>query len=133
MKDQSALRLYSLELSPVFADIAGQLIALAGLSDIVKVIVGSADSSLKKLVNDGELKDVDLLFLDHDPPEELYLKDFKVVEQLGLLKKRGALVVADNVVRPGAPEYREFMRAKQGWESKGVSALIWPGELEVSQ
>lgn len=55
---------------------------------------------MKKLVDDGELKDIDLLFLDHDPPAELYVKDFKVVEELGLLKKKGALVVADNVVRP---------------------------------
>ena len=117
---------------PEFAAIATKLIALAGLSDIVKVIVGPADASLKKLVDDGELKDIDLLFLDHDPPEELYLKDFKVVEQLKLLNKKGALVVADNVVRPGAPEYRKFMRAKEGWESRGVRGLIWPGEIEVS-
>ncbi|KAG0645498.1 Catechol O-methyltransferase A [Hyphodiscus hymeniophilus] len=126
----TGLRFYSLELMPEFAAIASELIALAGLSDIVKVIVGSADASLKKLVDDGELKDIDLLFLDHDPPEELYTKDFKVVEGLGLLKKNGALVVADNVIRPGAPEYREFMRGKEGWESKGVKGLIWPGEIE---
>jgi catechol O-methyltransferase len=78
----------------------------------VKVIVGSADSSLKKLVDDGELEGVDLLFLDH--AEELYVKDFMVVEDLGLLKKKGALAVADNVVRPGAPDYRELMRDRKG-------------------
>ena len=96
----------------------------------MKVIVGSADSSLKKLVDDGELKEIDLLFLDH--AEDLYVKDIKVVEGLGLLKNKGALVVADNVVRPGAPDYRELMRRMAGWKSEGVRGLIWPGEFEVS-
>lgn len=96
----------------------------------MKVVVGSAASSLKSLVEDGELKEIDMLFLDH--AEELYVKDFKVVEQLGLLKKKRALVVADNVVRPGAPEYRELMRGKEGWSSDGLRGLIWPGEFEVS-
>ena len=75
------------------------------------------------------LKKIDLLFLDHS--EELYAQDFKVVEGLGLLKK-GAMVVADNVVRPGAPEYRALVRNMDGWKSIGVKGLIWPGEFEVS-
>jgi catechol O-methyltransferase len=127
--DSDGLKIYSLELSEDFAFIARQLISLAGLSGIVTVIVGHADASLKKLVDDSSLTSIDLLFLDH--VEDLYTTDFKVVEGLGLLKK-GALVVADNVVRPGAPEYREFMRGLKGWESKGVRGLIWPGEMEVS-
>jgi catechol O-methyltransferase len=97
---------------------------------VAEVIVGPADSSLRTLVHDGVLTDVDLLFLDH--VEELYTQDFTLVEDLGLLKREGALVVADNVVRPGAPEYRRYMRAKKGWESQGVRGLIWTGEFEVS-
>ena len=128
-KDASGLRLYSLEMNPEFAAIATQLIAIAGLSDIVRVIVGPAESSLKTLVQEGELKHLDLLFLDH--AEELYMQHFKVVEELGLLKKEGTLVVADNVIRPGAPEYREMMRNREGWSSEGVMGLIWPGEFEV--
>jgi len=116
-------------LNAEFAEIATQLIALAGLADVARVIIGNADSSLEKLVKEGELKDIDLLFLDH--AEEIYVKDFEVVEKLGLLKRKDALVVADNVVRPGAPEYRELMRSKSGWTSEGVKGLIWPGEFEV--
>lgn len=126
---QDPVKFYSLELNADFAAIARELISLAGLSDIVKVVVGTAEASLKQLVDDGELKEIDLLFLDH--AEELYAKDFKLVESLGLLKKKGALVLADNVVRPGAPDYRELMRGLKGWESEGVRGLIWPGEFEV--
>lgn len=69
-----------------------------------------------------------MLFLDH--VEDLYVADFKVCEELGLLKE-GALVVGDNVVRPGAPEYRKYVREHPGLSSKGVRGLIQPGDFEV--
>lgn len=120
-EDASGLHVYSLEMSPEFAAIATQLIDLAGLSNIVTVIVGPASSSLEKLVREKELSKVDLLFLDHS--EELYQQDFGVVEKLGLLN-HGAVVIADNVVRPGAPEYRKMIRSRDGWTSKGLRGLI---------
>jgi catechol O-methyltransferase len=80
------------------------------------------------LKGEGKLTDINMLFLDH--AEELYVSDFKLCEQLGLLKK-GAVVVADNVVRPGAPEYRELVRGCPRLRSGGVRGLIQPGDLEV--
>ncbi|KAG4035243.1 hypothetical protein MFRU_001g00140 [Monilinia fructicola] len=127
--DGKGLKVYCLELDPVCAAIARQIAQLAGLDTIVEVIEGVASSSIRKLVEEGKITNVDFLFLDH--VEGLYEEDFRVVEALGALKK-GAVVVADNVVRPGAPKYREFIRGKKkdGWESSGVKALIWPGDLE---
>jgi catechol O-methyltransferase len=122
------LRVLSLEMSPEFAAIARKLIELAGMSEIVTVVVGPAEESLRRLKGEGKLTGLDMLFLDH--AEELYLADFKVCEELGLLKK-GAVVVADNVVRPGAPEYRELVRGYPGLKSEGVRGLIQPGDLEV--
>jgi catechol O-methyltransferase len=52
-----------------------------------------------------------------------------VCEELGLFNK-GTVVVADNVVRPGAPEYRELVRGHPGLKSEGVRGLIRPGDLE---
>ncbi|KAJ5732969.1 S-adenosyl-L-methionine-dependent methyltransferase [Penicillium manginii] len=121
------VELGGLEFDPVIADIARNLIDLAGLSDIVTVVVGSAANSLRKLHSEGTLDYMDLLFLDH--VEDLYLSDFQVCESLGLLRS-GALVVADNVLRPGAPQYREFMRGYNKVESWAVKGLIIPGELE---
>jgi catechol O-methyltransferase len=128
-KPDQVVKLLSLEFDPVIADIARNLIDLAGLSDIVTVVVGSAANSLRKLHSEGTLDYMDLLFLDH--VEDLYLSDFQVCESLGLLRS-GALVVADNVLRPGAPQYREFMRGYNKVESWAVKGLIIPGELEVS-
>ena len=122
------IRLWSLEFDPLIASIAMNLIELAGLSDVVKVVVGSAADSLRRLKAEGQLESVDFLFLDHD--EELYWPDFRVCEELGLFHS-GSLVVADNVVRPGAPVYREHIRQHVGVESWGVQGLIMPGEFEV--
>lgn len=70
------LQVWSLEMSPEFAAIAEKLIDIAGLSDLVTVVVGPAEESLRKLKKDGKLTAVDMLFLDH--AEELYVSDFKV-------------------------------------------------------
>ncbi|RFU27607.1 hypothetical protein B7463_g8739, partial [Scytalidium lignicola] len=121
------LRIWSLEMNSGFASIAREMIELSGLSDIVTVIEGSASESLRKLQNDGNLAEIDLLFLDHE--EQLYLTDLNVCTELGLLKK-GAVIVADNVVRPGAPEYREFVRTNSSLKSEGIRGLIQPGDLE---
>ncbi|KAK6606383.1 catechol o-methyltransferase [Botrytis cinerea] len=132
------LKIYSLELDPICAAIARQIAQIAGLDHIIEVVEGTAASSITNLVKENKITSVVFLFLDH--VEDLYEQDFKVVEALSVLKK-GAVVVADNVIRPGAPEYREFIRGdmkkEQGWESRGVKGLIWPGnfedELEVSK
>ena len=129
--DVGELKVWSLEMNADFAVIARQLIQLAGLEDIVEVVVGPAEDSLRKLVSGGTVKsgEVNLVFLDH--VEDLYVPDFKVCQELGLLKK-GTMIIADNVVKPGAPEYRALVRGLTGVESDGVIGLITPGDFEVS-
>lgn len=126
--ENSGRRFWSLEFDPLFASIAMNLIELAGLSDLVKVVVGDAEDSLKRLRDEGQLESIDILFLDH--VEDLYLPHFLVCQKLNLLKE-GALVVADNVVRPGAPQYRKHVREDALLESWGVKGLIIPGDAEA--
>lgn len=99
------------------------LVDLAGLSDVVKVIVGSSDESIARLTSSGQLKHIDLMFLDHYKPA--YTTDLKLCEELGLITK-GSVLAADNVIKPGNPPYLEYVRssvdektkkAKQGGES----------------
>ncbi|CAL5867080.1 uncharacterized protein PFLUO_LOCUS1292 [Penicillium psychrofluorescens] len=128
--NDQTVRLLSLEFDPLIASIAMNLVDLAGLADVVKVVVGSAADSLKRLNDEGKLaaNSIDFMFLDH--VEDLYQQDLQLCERLGLLKS-GALVVADNVVRPGAPQYREYVRQHSGMESWGIPGLIMPGEFDV--
>ncbi|KAH7401958.1 S-adenosyl-L-methionine-dependent methyltransferase [Phaeosphaeria sp. MPI-PUGE-AT-0046c] len=116
-------RYFSLERDPAFAAVIMSLVDLAGLSDVVKVIVGSSDESIARLTSSGQLKHIDLMFLDHYKPA--YTTDLKLCEELGLITK-GSVLAADNVIKPGNPPYLEYVRssvdektkkAKQGGDS----------------
>ncbi|KAI0175853.1 S-adenosyl-L-methionine-dependent methyltransferase [Hypoxylon sp. FL1284] len=108
LRDAGGKRYYSLETNPEFAAVILMLVDLAGLNDIVKVVVGSSTSSLERLSKDGTLKHIDLLFLDHYKPA--YTTDLKLCEELGLVSV-GSVYAADNVVKPGNPPYLEYVRS----------------------
>lgn len=84
------------------------LVDLAGLSDIVKVVVGSSADSIKRLQASGELRHIDLMFLDHYKPA--YTIDLKLCEHLRLVSA-GTVLAADNVIKPGNPPYLEYVRS----------------------
>jgi catechol O-methyltransferase len=102
--------LFSLELEPRFAAIAKQVVQAAGLSDRVQHVVGPSDQSLRRLRDIVGRDHVDFFFLDHW--KELYLPDIRTIEECGLLRA-GTVVVADNVIYPGTPEYLAHVRAHQ--------------------
>lgn len=100
-------RYFSLEMNPEFAAVIMSLVDLAGLADIVKVIVGSSDASIARLLSEGRLQHIDLMFLDHYKPA--YTTDLKLCEELGLITP-GSVLAADNVIKPGNPPYLEYVR-----------------------
>ncbi|KAF2196822.1 hypothetical protein GQ43DRAFT_452106 [Delitschia confertaspora ATCC 74209] len=100
-------RYFTLERSPEFAAIIMALVDLAGLLDVVKVVIGASDESIMRLYSTGELRHIDLLFLDHYKPA--YVTDLKLCEELGLITV-GSVLAADNVVSPGNPPYLEYVR-----------------------
>ena len=100
-------RYFSLERNPEFAAVIMALADLAGLSDTVKVVVGSSADSIQRLSADG-LKHIDLMFLDHYKPA--YTTDLKLCEQLNLVTP-GTVLAADNVVTPGNPPYLKYVRS----------------------
>lgn len=101
-------RYFSLERNPEFAAVITSLVDLAGLSDIVKVIVGSSDVSIRRLHEKGLLQHIDLMFLDHYKPA--YTTDLKLCEELKLVTP-GTVLAADNVIKPGNPPYLEYVRS----------------------
>ncbi|KAL8995398.1 MAG: hypothetical protein Q9188_006823 [Gyalolechia gomerana] len=100
-------RYFSLERNPEFAAVIMSLVDLAGLSDIVKVVVGSSAESIKRLHTEG-LHHIDLMFLDHWKPA--YVTDLKLCEHLHLISP-GTVWAADNVIKPGNPPYLEYVRS----------------------
>uniref|UniRef100_K3X7V4 catechol O-methyltransferase n=2 Tax=Globisporangium ultimum (strain ATCC 200006 / CBS 805.95 / DAOM BR144) TaxID=431595 RepID=K3X7V4_GLOUD len=104
---------YSFEFSPLFAEIATEVIDIAGLSDYVTIFVGLFSETHPKLQENG-IDHVDLFFIDHK--KDYYLSDLKLIEKSGLLRK-GTVLVADNVIRPGAPDYLEYIRGNPNYTS----------------
>ena len=101
-------RYFSLERNPEFAAIIMSLTDLAGLGDVVKVVVGPSAESIKRLHSDGTLEHIDLMFLDHYKPA--YTSDLKLCEHLGLITP-GSVLAADNVIKPGNPPYLDYVRS----------------------
>ena len=101
-------RYFSLERNPEFAAVIMALVDLAGLSDVVKVIVGPSAESIKRLYAAGSLHHIDLMFLDHYKPS--YTADLKLCESLKLVSP-GTVLAADNVIKPGNPPYLEYVRS----------------------
>ncbi|KAJ5436046.1 O-methyltransferase family 3 [Penicillium cf. griseofulvum] len=97
----------SLEASPRFAAVAAALMELAGLDDVVDIIVGPCRDSLRKIRQIYPTGAVDVLFIDHAKFQ--YVGDLKLCEELGLVRP-GTTVIADNVISPGNPEYRAYVR-----------------------
>ncbi|PWY71718.1 S-adenosyl-L-methionine-dependent methyltransferase [Aspergillus heteromorphus CBS 117.55] len=96
----------SLELNPNFAHVARTLVQLAGLDDIVEIMVGPCRQSLRRLKERYPDGGIDMFFLDH--AKVAYANDLKLAEELGLVRP-GTVVLADNVVSPGNPEFLEYV------------------------
>ncbi|KAL4949350.1 hypothetical protein BDW69DRAFT_202907 [Aspergillus filifer] len=119
-------RYYSIEKNPVFAAVSMALVSLAGLSDTVKVVVGSGSEGVMRLRVDSVLDKIDLLFLDHYKPA--YVTDLKLCEQLKLIAPK-SVIAADNVIYPGNPPYLKYVRSSVEDKRSGLETE----ELAVSK
>uniref|UniRef100_A0A3Q3WDN0 catechol O-methyltransferase n=1 Tax=Mola mola TaxID=94237 RepID=A0A3Q3WDN0_MOLML len=108
-------KLITLEFNPDFAAIARQVIAWAGMEEKVHLVEGASGEWIPKIKEQFGVKALDLVFLDHW--KDQYLPDTKLIEECGLLRK-GSVLLADNVIFPGAPQYLEYVRSSQQYESQ---------------
>ncbi|KAJ5797814.1 uncharacterized protein N7503_007110 [Penicillium pulvis] len=100
----------SIEKNPEMAAVANQLVDLAGLRDVVRIVVGSSNEVLEELILEKkEIDLVELIFMDHW--QDLYLPDLWLLEGLKVLTPGKSLLLADNVIMPGAPKYLEWVHA----------------------
>lgn len=115
-------KLISIEKNPEMAAVANQLVELAGLRDNVQILVGASDEVLQELVLEKkEVKEIELIFIDHW--QKLYLSDLWLLEELGVLVPGKTMLVADNVIMPGAPDYVEWVKATPAEKKKLLEKL----------
>ena len=99
----------SIEKNPEMAAVSSLLVNLAGLRDLVRIVVGSSGEVLKELIAKKEISIVELIFMDHW--QNLYLPDLWLLEGLGALVPGKSMLLADNVIMPGAPKYLEWVQS----------------------
>ena len=109
-------RLYSVEFNTANAVIALRILAHAGVDDRVTVLVGTlgdGGETIRTLRRECNFTpgSLDLVFLDHD--KNAYLSDLELILAERWLHP-GSVVVADNILVPGAPAYRAHMRDNDG-------------------
>jgi catechol O-methyltransferase len=97
----------TIEADSYSAEIARSIHEYAGVADRIKIINGYTQNVLPHLTKDYNIDSFDLIFIDHY--KDVYVRDFKILEQVGLIKS-GTMIVADNVINPGAPDYLEYVR-----------------------
>jgi len=97
----------TIEADSYSAEIARSIHEYAGVADRIKIINGYTQNVLPDLTKDYNIDSFDLIFIDHY--KDVYVRDFKILEDVGLIKS-GTMIVADNVIYPGAPDYLEYVR-----------------------
>lgn len=116
-------RLISVDPSPQAHAIATVVLKKAGLSDRVELAYDYSDNVLQRLAKEGAT--IDLLLVDH--VKHLYLKDVQLAVSLGVLKK-GSVVVGDNILFPGAPDFKAYVTNK----SNGFDTVVHESFVEYS-
>jgi len=120
--------LYSIEFNADNARISQQIAHHAGVADRVTFVtgyLGDDGKTMARLTSDHGFQNgnLDLVFIDH--AKEEYVPDLKRILQAGWLHG-GSVAVADNIVFPGAPEYKAYMDAEEGkqWHSTAHKAHV---------
>ena len=117
-------RVYSVEINAGNAEIAKKIIAHSGLSDRIEVMTAASEDIIPNIESRlGIVGGVDMVFLDHW--KSVYVRDLKaLIEHQGL--HPGSVVVADNVIFPGAPDYVKYIRNNPDFKSKLYEVIAPP-------
>jgi len=105
----------------------------AGLRDKVDFRLDYSYNVFRQLKKEG--KQIDFLLLDHE--KSVYLSDLKLALELGLLH-RNSIIVADNIILPGAPDLKKFVTERTDlFETKVERSTVeyteWEDEVTISQ
>uniref|UniRef100_A0A3B4WSH1 catechol O-methyltransferase n=2 Tax=Seriola lalandi dorsalis TaxID=1841481 RepID=A0A3B4WSH1_SERLL len=114
-------RLITVEMNPDYACVARQVIQHAGLQDKVCVLEGQSADLIPKMAEMFGIQTFDFVFLDHW--KDRYLPDIRLLEDCSLLAQ-GSVVLADNVVCPGTPDYLNYIRSNLNYRSRFYQAHL---------
>ncbi|XP_026872608.2 transmembrane O-methyltransferase homolog [Electrophorus electricus] len=115
-------RLYSVEMDQRNAEVAEKIVRLAGFDDdTVELIVRPSDEVIPCLRENYGVERLDFVFMDHW--KRCYLPDLQMLEGSGLLGE-GSVILADNVIFPGAPNFLRHIRRSGLYEHRVHRAML---------
>ncbi|CAF3669725.1 unnamed protein product [Rotaria sordida] len=117
--------LITIEADSQSAEIARTILEYAGVINRVKIINDYTENVIPNLSKNFNIDSFDFIFIDHW--KDAYLRDFKMLEDIGLIKSK-TMIVADNVIRPGVPNYLEYVRNNPNYTS-----TFYPGKIEYRE
>jgi len=118
----------TIEYSPESWAIAEQLHEHAGVKDRITILKGDTKDVIPTLTSaHGFATGADFIFIDHW--KDVYLRDFKLLEQHGLIRK-GTWIVADNIIYPGAPDYLAYVQGSSRYRTQLKESLLEYSESE---
>ncbi|CAF5069482.1 unnamed protein product, partial [Rotaria sp. Silwood1] len=79
----------------------------ADVANRIQIVIDQTDRVIPRLSKQFNVDSFDFIFIDHH--KEAYLSDFKLLENVGLIK-HGTMIVADNIIYPGASDYVNYVR-----------------------
>jgi predicted O-methyltransferase YrrM len=107
-------RLRCIEASQANAEVAKAVLEYAGVGNVVDVTVGLSSDVLVDAAG-WFPAGADWVFLDHCKP--CLLPDTLRMEELGIIRA-GTVVIADNVVYPGAPDYLRHVGDARAYDTR---------------
>lgn len=111
----------SIERNHHSAELARAIHKHAGVGHRIKILVGLTDDIIPRLAQKHGTNGFDFIFIDHDG--SAYLRDLRLLEYYGLIKS-GTMIVADNVIYPGAPDYLKYIRKNPNYITRLYESTI---------
>ncbi|CAF3691128.1 unnamed protein product [Rotaria sp. Silwood1] len=106
-------------------EIARIIFEYAGVTNRINIINDYTHNVIPYLSKNFNINSFDFIFIDHS--KDVYLRDFKMLENVGLIKS-GTMIVADNVIKPGTPDYLEYVRNNPNYTS-----TFYEGKIEYRE
>ena len=118
-----------MECNENYAAVADEIHRFAGMQDKIKIVIGDSSKAIQDMSKKQEVGSFDLVFLDHR--KQFYKRDLILLEELGMLHT-GSVIVADNCVYPGCPDYLEYVRNNPKYKSTNYLSNLEYSEMEDS-
>eukprot|EP00933_Yihiella_yeosuensis_P054447 TRINITY_DN5289_c0_g1_i6.p1 TRINITY_DN5289_c0_g1~~TRINITY_DN5289_c0_g1_i6.p1 ORF type:complete len:859 (+),score=116.74 TRINITY_DN5289_c0_g1_i6:221-2578(+) len=119
-------KVISIEVDPYHAAISRNTIEWAGLTDHIEIWTGHSENLIPRLHERLPQKSIDILFFDQQGTK-MHL-DLQRIVDLKMLSDT-AIVVGDNVLRPGAPQFMYWNTVAGPYETQVVSLREYKQEV----